>query len=260
VKFADVDDSPRTKIPTVEDKVRADIDAVLEENLEFWLRFSTSVHQIQKYQTTFQDLKSELSKLRIESKQQQESSRSGSSSKHAAASEAKPIYRHLREIRTELQLWLENSAVLKDELQGRFASLANIQEEIGRVTAHSGGSKVSDSEISSYQAAKFHGEILNMKQENKRVSSELQSGLDRVRVLKTDVERILSKLEEDIGISSATEARTTPSKSSSSGKARIPLRSFLFGVKLKKQTKQKQASASLFSCVSPFPAPQQESS
>ncbi|KAJ4866176.1 kinase interacting family protein [Raphanus sativus] len=260
VKFAeDDDDSPRTNIPAVEDKVRADIDAVLEENLEFWLRFSSSVHQIQKYQTTVQDLKSELTKLRIESRQQQESSRS-SSSKHAAASDAKPIYRHLREIRTELQLWLENSAVLKDELQGRFGSLANIQEEIARVTAHSGGSKVSDSEISGYQAAKFHGEIVNMKQENKRVSSELQSGVDRVRVLKTDVERILSKLEEDIGISSAAEARTTPSKSSSSGKARIPLRSFLFGVKLKKQTKQKQASASLFSCVSPFPALQQQSS
>ncbi|XP_013744715.3 protein NETWORKED 2A-like [Brassica napus] len=260
VKFADVDDSPRTKIPTVEDKVRADIDAVLEENLEFWLRFSTSVHQIQKYQTTFQDLKSELSKLRIESKQQQESSRSGSSSKHAAASEAKPIYRHLREIRTELQLWLENSAVLKDELQGRYTSLANIQEEVARVTSHSGGGKISDSEISGYQAAKFHGEILNMKQENKRVSSQLQSGLDRVRTLKTDVEKILGKLEEDIGISSATEARTTPSKSSSSGRTRIPLRSFLFGVKLKKHTKQKQASASLFSCVSPSPALQRQSS
>ncbi|KAJ0231542.1 Protein Networked (NET) [Hirschfeldia incana] len=260
VKFADVDDSPRTKIPTVEDKVRADIDAILEENLEFWLRFSTSVHQIQKYQTTFQDLKSELSKLRIEGKQQQESSRSGSSSsKHAAASEAKPIYRHLREIRTELQLWLENSAVLKDELQGRYTSLANIQEEVARVTSHSGGGKVSDSEISGYQAAKFHGEILNMKQENKRVSSQLQSGLDRVRTLKTDVERILSKLEEDIGISNATEART-PSKSSSSGRTRIPLRSFLFGVKLKKHTKQKQASASLFSCVSPAPALQRQSS
>ncbi|KAF8098322.1 hypothetical protein N665_0269s0046 [Sinapis alba] len=257
VKFADVDDSPRTKIPTVEDKVRADIDAVLEENLEFWLRFSTSVHQIQKYQTTFQDLKSELSKA---SKQQKESSRSGGSSKHAAASETKPIYRHLREIRTELQLWLENSAVLKDELQGRYTSLANIQEEVARVTCHSGGGKVSDSEISGYQAAKFHGEILNMKQENKRVSSQLQSGLDRVRTLKTDVEKILSKLEEDIGISSATEARATPSKSSSSGRTRIPLRSFLFGVKLKKHTKQKQASASLFSCVSPAPALERQSS
>ncbi|CAH2047238.1 unnamed protein product, partial [Thlaspi arvense] len=259
VKFADVDDSPRTKIPTVEDKVRADIDSVLEENLEFWLRFSTSVHQIQKYQTTVQDLKSELSKLRIESKQRLDSPRS-SSSNTAVASEAKPIYRHLREIRTELQLWLENSAVLKDELQGRYASLANIQEEIARVTSQSGGSKVSDSEISGYQAAKFHGEILNMKQENKRVSSELQSGLDRVRALKTEAERILSKLEEDLGISSATEARTTPSKSSSSGRPRIPLRSFLFGVKLKKHSKQKQSASSLFSCVSPSPALQKQSS
>lgn len=92
------------------------------------------------------------------------------------------------------------------------------------------------------------------------MSSQLQSGLDRVRTLKTDVERILSKLEEDIGISSATEARTTPSKSSSSGRTRIPLRSFLFGVKLKKHTKQKQASASLFSCVSPSPALERQSS
>ncbi|XP_024004230.1 protein NETWORKED 2A [Eutrema salsugineum] len=256
VKFADVDDSPRTNIPTVGDKVRADIDAVLEENLEFWLRFSTSVHQIQKYQTTVQDLKSELLKLRIESKQQQESPRSSSNN----TSEAKPIYRHLREIRTELQLWLENSAVLKDELQGRYASLANIQEEIARVTAQSGGTKISDSEISGYQAAKFHGEILNMKQENKRVSSELQSGLDRVRALKTDVERILSKLEDDLGISSASEARTTPSRSSSSGRPRIPLRSFLFGVKLKKHRQQKQTASSLFSCVSPSPALQKQSS
>ncbi|XP_010414756.1 PREDICTED: protein NETWORKED 2A [Camelina sativa] len=258
VKFADVDDSPRTRISTVEDKVRADIDAVLEENLEFWLRFSTSVHQIQKYQTTVQDLKSELSKLRIENKQQLESPRSSSNT--AGASEAKPIYRHLREIRTALQLWLENSAVLKDELQGRYASLANIQEEIARVTSQSGGSKVSDSEISGYQAAKFHGEILNMKQENKRVLTELQSGLDRVRALKTEVERILSKLEENLGISSATEARTTPSKSSSSGRPRIPLRSFLFGVKLKKNRQQKQSSSSLFSCVSPSPGLHKQSS
>ncbi|CAN8241240.1 unnamed protein product [Cochlearia groenlandica] len=257
VKFADVDDSPRTKIPTVEDKVRADIDSVLEENLEFWLRFSTSVHQIQKYQTTVQDLKSELSKLRIESKQQHDSPRS---SRGNNTSEAKPIYRHLREIRTELQLWLENSAVLKDELQGRYASLANIQEEIARVTSQSGGSKVSDSEISGYQAAKFHGEILNMKQENKRVSTELQSGLDRVRALKAEAERILSKLEEDLGISNATEARTAPSRSSSSGRPRIPLRSFLFGVKLKKHRQQKQSSTSLFSCVSPSPALQKQSS
>ncbi|XP_010544064.1 PREDICTED: protein NETWORKED 2A-like [Tarenaya hassleriana] len=253
VKFADTDDSPRTKIPTVEEKVRSDIDTILEENLEFWLRFSTSVHQLQKYQTTVQDLKSELSKLKIESRKQQDSSTNPGNSSHSHASETRPIYRHLREIRTELQLWLENSAVLRDELQGRYASLCNIQDEISRVTS-SGSGKASDAEISGYQAAKFHGEILNMKQENRKVSSEMQTGLDRVKTLKNDVERVLSTMEEDLGFSRANDTRMQ-NKSSSTGRPRIPLRSFLFGVKLKKHKQQKQsASASLFSCVSPSPA------
>ncbi|XP_018471878.2 protein NETWORKED 2B [Raphanus sativus] len=242
VKFAVTDETPRKKIPTVEEKVRGDIDAVLEENIEFWLRFSTSVHQIQKYQTAVHDLKAELSKL------------------SSNASEAKPIYRHLREIRTELQLWLENSAVLRDELEGRYETLCNIRDEVTRMTSQSGGTKVNDStEISSYQAAKFHGEILNMKQENKRVFNELQGGLERAKTLRTDVERVVCKLEEGLGISNAAATRSlsknTSSSSSSSSprKPRIPLRSFLFGVKLKKYKQQKQPS-SIFACVSPSPA------
>ncbi|KAL1214241.1 Protein NETWORKED 2B [Cardamine amara subsp. amara] len=257
VKFADIDESLRKKIPTVEEKVRGDIDAVLEENIEFWLRFSTSVHQIQKYQTSVQDLKAELSKLRIESKQQYNA---GSSSNTGLASEAKPIYRHLREIRTELQLWLENSAILRDELEGRYATLCNIKDEVSRVTSQSGGTKVSDTEISRYHAAKFHGEILNMKQENKRVFNELQAGLDRARALRTEVERVVCKLEEDLGILNGTTTRTqSKSTSSSTGKPRIPLRSFLFGVKLKKYKQQKQPS-SIFACVSPSPALQKQCS
>ncbi|KAF8110073.1 hypothetical protein N665_0088s0084 [Sinapis alba] len=240
VKFAVTDDTPRKKIPTVEEKVRGDIDAVLEENIEFWLRFSTSVHQIQKYQTAVQDLKAELSKL------------------SSNASEAKPIYRHLREIRTELQLWLENSAVLRDELEGRYETLCNIKDEVTRMTSQSSGTKVNDTEISSYQAAKLHGEILNMKQENKRVFNELQGGLERAKTLRTDVERVVCKLEEGLGISNATATRslsknTSSSSSSSPRKPRIPLRSFLFGVKLKKYKHQKQPS-SIFACVSPSPA------
>ncbi|CAF2082267.1 unnamed protein product [Brassica napus] len=241
VEFEVTDETPRKKIPTVEDKVRGEIDAVLEENIEFWLRFSTSVHQFQKYQTAVHDLKAELSKL------------------SSNASEAKPIYRHLREIRTELQLWLENSAVLRDELEGRYETLCNIKDEVSRMTSQSGGgTKVNDTEISGYQAAKFHGEILNMKQENKRVSNELQGGLERAQTLRIDVERVVCKLEEALGISNAAGTRTlsknTSSSSSSSSprKPRIPLRSFLFGVKLKKY-KQKQPS-SIFACVSPSPA------
>ncbi|CAH2038455.1 unnamed protein product [Thlaspi arvense] len=249
VKFADTNDTLRKKIPTVEEKVRGDIDAVLEENIEFWLRFSTSVHQIQKYQTAVQDLKAELAKMRIEKKQQDNA---GGISNAAVASEAKPIYRHLREIRTELQLWLENSVVLRDELEGRYATLCNIKDEVSRVTSQSGGAKVSDTEISGYQAAKFHGEILNMKQENKRVFNELQAGLDRATALRTEVERVVCKQEEDLGFLNATPTRSL-SKSTSSTKPRIPLRSFLFGVKIKKYKQPKQPS-SIFACVSPSPA------
>ncbi|EFH68778.1 kinase interacting family protein [Arabidopsis lyrata subsp. lyrata] len=256
VKFADINDSLRKKIPTVEEKVRGDIDAVLEENIEFWLRFSTSVHQIQKYHTSVQDLKSELSK--IESKQQ---GNAGSSSNTSLASEAKPIYRHLREIRTELQLWLENSAVLRDELEGRYATLCNIKDEVSRVTSQSGGTKVSSTEISGYQAAKFHGEILNMKQENKKVFNELQAGLDRAKTLRNEVERVVCKLEENLGILNVTATRSlSKNTSSSSGKPRIPLRSFLFGVKLKKYKQQPKQASTIFSCVSPSPALQKQCS
>lgn len=38
-EICSVDDNPRTKIPTMEDKVSANFEAVLEENLEFWIRF-----------------------------------------------------------------------------------------------------------------------------------------------------------------------------------------------------------------------------
>ncbi|CAD5312235.1 unnamed protein product [Arabidopsis thaliana] len=250
VKFAGISDSLRKKIPTVEEKVRGDIDAVLEENIEFWLRFSTSVHQIQKYHTSVQDLKAELSK--IESKQQ---GNAGSSSNTALASEAKPIYRHLREIRTELQLWLENSAILRDELEGRYATLCNIKDEVSRVTSQSGATEVSNTEIRGYQAAKFHGEILNMKQENKRVFNELQAGLDRARALRAEVERVVCKLEENLGILDGTATRSLSKRTpSSAGKPRIPLRSFLFGVKLKKYKQQPKQTSTIFSCVSPSPA------
>ncbi|CAN8294582.1 unnamed protein product [Cochlearia groenlandica] len=248
VKFSDIDDTIRKKIPTVEEKVRGDIDAILEENIEFWLRFSTSVHQIQKYHTSVHDLKAELSKLRIES-----------NNNTRLASEAKPIYRHLREIRTELQLWLENTSVLRDELEGRYAILCTIQDEVSRTTSQSNESKVKDTEISGYQAAKFHGEILNMKQENKRVFNELQAGLDRAKTLRTEVERVVYKLEENLGFLNEANTRslsknTSSSSSTSFGKPRIPLRSFLFGVKLKKYKQPKKQSSSIFACVGPSPA------
>ncbi|KAM1734537.1 hypothetical protein ACFX11_019997 [Malus domestica] len=218
-------------VSAIEGRFRSDIDELLEENLEFWLRFSTSVHQMQKFQTSIQDLQSELLKLRNKKK------RDG----QALQSDARPIYRHLREIQTELSLWLEHNAVLKDDLQGRFLSLCHIQDEISRLSnLGSEGEKMEL--ISKYQAAKFQGEVLNMKQENNKVADELQAGLNRVKGLKVEVEKTLARLDGELGIS-VSKSINNPQRSTS--KARIPLRSFLFGIKLRRQKQ------SIFSCVSP---------
>ncbi|KAK3231052.1 hypothetical protein Dsin_002933 [Dipteronia sinensis] len=219
-------------VPTIEDKIRSDIDELLEENLEFWLRFSTTFHQIQKFQTAIQDLKAELTKLR-DKKMKQE----GNKKEQSTNSEARPIYKHLREIQTELTLWLENNAVLKDELHGRYSSLCSIQDEISRVS--STGIRPEETELSNYQAAKFQGEVINMKQENRKISGELEAGLTQVKQLRMEVEKTLAKLEEELTPNSTARSTST--------RTRIPLRSFLFGVKLKRKTQR----PSLFSCMNP---------
>ncbi|KAK4274179.1 hypothetical protein QN277_017447 [Acacia crassicarpa] len=219
-------DKPHALSP-LEQKLRSDIDDLLEENLDFWLRFSTSVHQIQKFQNSIEDLQAELSAIRY-------NSRVEGSSKQSIHSEVKPIFRHLREIRTELSLWLEHNAILQDELHGRDSSLSKILDEISR--AFDGGSR-------KYQSAKFQGEIINMKQENNKIASELQAGLSFVRGLKNEVERTLAELDQAYGINNH------PPLKHSASRIRIPLRSFLFGVKLKRQKHSKQ---SLFACVNPM--------
>ncbi|KAI4307501.1 hypothetical protein L6164_030680 [Bauhinia variegata] len=230
-----LEDDKRRGLSTMERKFRSDIDDLLEENLEFWLRFSTSVHQIQKFQNSVQDLQAELSKIKGSYKQEG----SSNSRKQHLQSEIRPIFKHMREIRTELSLWVEHNAVLQDELHGRYSSLCDIQDDIAR--ANSAGSEADNAELSAYQAAKFQGEVLNMKQENTKVASELQAGLSLVKGLKNEVEKTLAELDEEFGVNNFPSQKQAPSR------ARIPLRSFLFGVKLKKQ---KQAS-SLFACVNP---------
>ncbi|XVE55612.1 hypothetical protein DITRI_Ditri03aG0172800 [Diplodiscus trichospermus] len=217
---------PRSAL-TIADKIRSGIDGLLEENLEFWLRFSISFHQIHKYQTSIQDLKAELSKLRDKKRQK--------GNEEHLKSEALPIYSHLREIKTELTLWLENNAALKDEVQGRYSSLCSIQEEIARVTNVSGHA-AGETELNGCQAAKFQGEVLNMKQENNKVCDELKAGFVRVRQLKHEVGKVMVNLERELLVASAS---TTQYSGSTTGRPRIPLRSFLFGIKLKNKRLQK---------------------
>lgn len=224
-------DKPHS-LSLLEKKLRLEIDDLLEENLEFWLRFSTSVHQVQQFQKSLQDLKAELRKARHNNL----FSEIKNSSK-VIQSEIKPIYMHLREIRTELSLWLEHNEVLQDDLQARHPSLCNLQDEIA-----SAANPVTPSkrvELSEYQAAKFQGEVLNMKQESNKVSSELQEGLSYVKGLKIEVEKILDELSQIMGVNNPDHMKQ------SSSRAKLPLKSFLFGIKLKKQKQ------SMFACVNP---------
>ncbi|XP_065634021.1 protein NETWORKED 2D-like [Quercus suber] len=231
-------DQPPETMSAIEEKLRMNIDELLEENLDFWLKFSTSFHQIQKFETGIQDLQAEILKLEEKGKKLE-----ASSARYSLKSDARPIYKHMREIQTELILWLEQCAVLKDELHCRFSSLCNIQEEI--TTALKESAEEDEFKFTSYQAAKFQGEVLNMKQENNRVADELQAGLDHVTTLQLELERTLVKLNEEFGLAGSRKQSNPLLRHTENSRNRVPLRSFIFGVKQKKQ------KPSIFSCMTP---------
>ncbi|GER47129.1 kinase interacting family protein [Striga asiatica] len=220
IKIDFIEQRERTISP-VEEKLRSEIDAILDENLDFWLRFSTAFHQVQKFKSEVRDLQDEIIKLKEKKKQE-------GSVNQQHKSEARPIYKHLREIQTELSVWLEQSVSLKDELKRRFESLCSIQEEI--TMALKEGVEEEEIQFSSHHAAKLQGEILNMKQENNKVREELQAGLDHASVLQIETEKTLSQLNEEFGIST-----DQPKMQHNMSKARVPLRSFIFGTRAKKQ-------------------------
>ncbi|KNA10717.1 hypothetical protein SOVF_141510 [Spinacia oleracea] len=222
----------RVKIKEVsrtENRFRAELDNLLEANLDFWLRFSTAFHQIRKFQTSIKDLQTELSKLKKQG--------TDHLLQYQVKSDARPLYKHLREIQTELTLWLEHSGVFQEELRGRFSSLNNIQKEITQLWSTN-----TKQELSDYQSAKFQGEILNMKHENSKVAEELQAGVQRVKALKFETGKALMRLDKEFGVSDLKFCLMNPSV-----KPRIPLHTFLFGIKLKKQ--KKSPAQSIFSCV-----------
>ncbi|CAN4126780.1 unnamed protein product [Withania somnifera] len=209
-----------SSLSPVEEKLQMGIDALPDENLDVWLRFSSAFHQIQKFKTTVQDLQDEISTLR------DKEAKEGNSTTDMK-SEIRPIYKHLREIQNELTIWLEQSLSLKDELKRRFSSLCNIQEEITK--ALKDGVEEDEINFSSHQAAKFQGEVLNMKQENNKVREELEAGVEHVTTLQVDVEKILRKLDQEFDVSGGQ-----PQLTNSASRSRIPLRAYIFGTTAKK--------------------------
>ncbi|KAG9440808.1 hypothetical protein H6P81_020973 [Aristolochia fimbriata] len=238
-----VDDEPSSP-STIEEKFRRDIDEILEENLEFWLRFTTSVHEIEKFQTSLQELKTKCSKLKQSKKQSSSSTNSTSSSEKSEGpkSEVANVEKRLRELQAELSSWLEQNALLKEELQSKLSSLTRVQEEISKVSTMD----LEDEQIefTSLQAARFQGEVLSIEQENNKVADELQVGFDHVKGLQSEVEKTVAKLKKKFGSSSKLNQnpniRQCPTVRNPGD---IPLRSFIFGAKPKK------AKPSIFSFV-----------
>jgi hypothetical protein len=139
--------------------------------------------------------------------------------------------------------------MLRGELQCRFTSLCDIQEEISAALEMDTDAAEETEEgaprFTSYSAGKFQGEVLNMQQENNRVSDELQSGLDHVKTLQSEIEK---KLSEGVNLSSSSAVEPTEEEAAAvlarvPSKAKVPLQSFLFPTKAKKP--------SLFARVTP---------
>ncbi|WOL18663.1 hypothetical protein Cni_G27460 [Canna indica] len=222
----------------IEDKFREQIDSLLEENLDFWLRFCTLYHQIQQFQTRYRDLKFDIENLNKMISQE------GNAAAVAAAkvirNEANTVQKSLRELINELRIWLEKNALLYGELRCRFSSLCSIEDEISRVTK---ASEAEDVHFTPYQAAKFQGEVLNMKLENTKVAKELKSSLDFVRELQEEIGRTLSKFNDNFKLPGLRRHSHHNHRWHLSSKTRLPLRNFLFGSKAKKP--------SVFSCMNP---------
>jgi hypothetical protein len=206
----------------------------LDENLEFWMKFSSSLQRVQEFQSKHEGLQVKLLNIK--------------EGKHDEATE-----KQLRALKTELQVWAEQNAMLRGELQCRFTSLCDIQEEITSAL------DMEADRFTSYQAAKFQGEVLNMQQENNRVSDELQAGLDHVKGLQAEVEQALGKLHirsvslpaQMAGGADDSDDYGGPGPGSGSAhggsigsgnllgrppsnKSKVPLQSFLFPAKNKK--------------------------
>ncbi|MFS7953265.1 putative protein Networked (NET), actin-binding (NAB) [Helianthus anomalus] len=217
------------EILEIEGEIRREIEELRKENLELWLRFSTSYHQINRFQDSFHDLVQEITQMK-EKKHEH-----GSGYKHllhhhhhhsSISFDIRPLYRHMRDMQTEVVLWLEKSELLEDDLQHRLVSLSDIQNELSDLTSDVSESETTNAPLNKYQAAKFQGEVLNMKQENVKVLNELREASDRVRMLQFDIEKTLSRLDEEVG-----------QKNKSNTSSRVPFKSILFGSKLRKMHK-----------------------
>uniref|UniRef100_A0ACD5WNU4 Uncharacterized protein n=1 Tax=Avena sativa TaxID=4498 RepID=A0ACD5WNU4_AVESA len=218
-------------------KFRTEIDGLVEENLRFLARYSMACHQMQEFSRKYQELQHEM-----ESPENKETG-----GEPDAAVEPGPAEKKLRELRTEVDVWFEQNALLDRDLQLKTASLCSVQEEIAEALRSS--TEADGARFTPYEAARFQGEVQNMQQSNNKIGNELQAALERMRELEGKVNETLRKLRESFDLSSRRSSRLEADTSYQNqfkhfpSRTRVPLRNFLFGTKPKKK--------SLFACINP---------
>lgn len=218
-------DEPQV-VSASEERLRKNIDTILDQNLDLLLRLSTTFRQVHKFKKQVKDTLEEVKQVEAKGLTGESDTSMFTSD---LLSEIKPIYKHLHKINTRLASWLQQSILLNNELDTINSYLCNIQEEITQ----------EEIKFSAHQAAKFKGDILNMKQENNKVNEELEAGLDHAIALKHEIEQTLERLERKFGLSAN---QNQPRKRWSSRRS-LSLRSLLFGGTSKKQ------NSCLFSCL-----------
>ncbi|KAG6491736.1 protein NETWORKED 2A-like [Zingiber officinale] len=200
-------------VSPIAEKLRRDIDTLVEGNLEFWLRFSSSFHHIQDFKSKYNDLQAEINDLNKKK-----------TSGVEASPESKLVISKLRELKTEVLVWLEHSALLRGELQSRISGLSELQKEISSAI----NTKPESEEVffTPYEAATLYGEVMNMKREFTKAEFELQLGREQVRKLQAEIDGQLTKL---CGKFESFPSGTLHAHLDNSPRATIPLRVFLFG-------------------------------
>ncbi|XP_044321889.1 protein NETWORKED 2D [Triticum aestivum] len=238
-------DSSYTDAPesasAVEMKFRTEIDELVDENLRFLTRYSMACHQVQDFNSRYQELLKET--------ESSENKKRGGEP-DATMAEPEPAEKKLRELRTEVDVWFEQNVLLDRDLQLKTASLCSLQEEIAEALRSS--TETDGAKFTPYEAAKFQGEVRNMQQSNKKIESELQAALEGMRELEGEVNVTLRKLRESFELSSSRRSSSRRGEADSGyqnqfkhfpSRHRVPLRNFLFGTKPKKK--------SLFACINP---------
>ncbi|CAL9751825.1 unnamed protein product [Musa acuminata subsp. burmannicoides] len=215
-------------ISSTEEKLRRDINTFIDENLEFWLRFSTSFHHIQELKVKYADLQADIGKLKVNKTQEHIDTASGD---RTGKPESAPIGTRLGELKTELQVWMEHSAPLIRELQSRFSFLHDMQKEITSVV--NTYSATGEALFTPCEAARLQGEVMNMKQENNKAARELQMGLDQVRWLQAEIEEQMAKLNDYFEAFVLKNSHDDFLKRSPS-RSGVPLEVFLYGSKPKR--------------------------